>query len=93
VPQGRISSSLMTHVGIRQQLLNDRVTINLMVTDPFDLYRSSFTTRDPSHIQIGRSRWSARAAVLSASYSFGRPPRGRDGRSGEDEQPEESVIR
>lgn len=93
VPQGRISSSLMTHVGIRQQLMNDRVTVNLMVTDPFDLYRSAFTTRDPTHIQIGRSRWSARAAVLSASYSFGRPPRGRDSRGGEDEQPEEPVIR
>ncbi|HEX6038632.1 outer membrane beta-barrel protein, partial [Longimicrobium sp.] len=93
VPQGRISSSLMTHVGLRQQLMGDRVTVNLMVTDPFDLYRSSFTTRDPTHIQIGRSRWSARAAVLSASYSFGRPPRGRDSRNGDDEAQEESVIR
>ena len=80
----------MTHVGIRQQLMNDRVTLNLMVTDPFDLYRSSFTTRDPTHVQIGRSRWSARAAVLSASYSFGRPPRDRGrGRSDDSEGPPE----
>ena len=77
VAQGRISSSLMTHMGMRQQLMKDRMTINLMMTDPFDLYRSSFTTRDPTHVQIGRSRWRARAAVLSASYSFGRPPRDR----------------
>lgn len=77
VPQGRVSSSLMTHVGLRQQLMNDRVTVNLMMTDPFDLYRSSFTSRDPTFVQIGRSRWRARAAVLSASYSFGRPPRDR----------------
>ena len=89
VAQGRISSSLMTHVGMRQQLMKDRVTLNLMVTDPFDLYRSSFTTRDPTHVQIGRSRWSARAAVLSASYSFGRPPRDRGRRGGNEEQPEE----
>ncbi len=90
VPQGRISSSLMTHVGIRQQLMNDRVTLNLMVTDPFDLYRSSFTTRDPTHVQIGRSRWSARAAVLSASYSFGRPPRDRGRTRESDEGPPEN---
>jgi outer membrane cobalamin receptor len=91
VPQGRVSSSVMTHVGIRQQLLNDRVTLNLMVTDPFDLYRSSFTTRDPTHVQIGRSRWSMRAAVLSASYSFGRPPRDRGrGRSDDSEGPPEN---
>jgi iron complex outermembrane receptor protein len=92
VPQGTISSSLMTHFGLRQTLLNGRATLNLMVTDPFDLYRSSFTTRDPSHEQIGRSRFSARAATLSVSYSFGRPPRDR-GRTEEEEQPEEQVIR
>jgi len=94
VPQGTISSSLMTHVGLRQQLMKDRVTLNLMMTDPFDLYRSSFTTRDPTHVQIGRSRSVARAAVLSVSYSFGRPPRDRRGGRGQEEpQDEQPVIR
>ncbi|HLM69591.1 MAG TPA: outer membrane beta-barrel family protein, partial [Longimicrobium sp.] len=90
VAQGRISSSLMTHVGMRQQLMKDRVTINLMVTDPLDLYRSSFTHRDPTFVQIGRSRWRMRAAVLSASYSFGRPPRDRSRPREQDEGPPES---
>lgn len=93
VPQGTISSSLMTHVGLRQQLMNDRVTVSLMMTDPLDLYRSSFTTRDPSHVQIGRSRFSMRAAVLTLSYSFGRPPRDRRGPRGDEEQSEEPAIR
>ena len=92
VPQGTISSSLMTHVGVRQQFWHGRGTLNLMMTDPFDLYRSSFTTRDPSHVQIGRSRFSARAATLSFSYSFGRPPRDRGSRD-EEEEAEEQVIR
>jgi hypothetical protein len=92
VPQGRISSSLMTHVGLRQTFLKDRATVNLMVTDPFNLYRSSFETHDPTHIQIGRSRFSARSAVLSFSYSFGSPPKER--RSNDDEeQQDEQVIR
>jgi iron complex outermembrane receptor protein len=90
VPQGRVSSSLMTHVGMRQQMMKDRVTINLMVTDPFDLYRSSFTNRDPTFVQIGRSRWSMRSAVLSASYSFGRPPRDRGRPREGDEGPPEN---
>ncbi|HEX2204532.1 MAG TPA: outer membrane beta-barrel family protein, partial [Longimicrobium sp.] len=85
VAQGRISSSLMTHLGIRQQL-TDRATLNLMVMDPFDLYRSSFESRDPTFEQIGRSRWRARSAVLSFSYSFGRPPRLRE-RSQDDDEP------
>ncbi|HEU4884033.1 MAG TPA: outer membrane beta-barrel family protein, partial [Longimicrobium sp.] len=92
VPQGRISSSLMTHVGLRQTFLKDRATVNLMVTDPFNLYRSSFETRDPTHIQIGRSRWSARSAVLSFSYSFGSPPKDRRSND-EEEQADEQVIR
>ncbi|MBW3569513.1 MAG: TonB-dependent receptor [Gemmatimonadetes bacterium] len=92
VPQGRISSTFMTHAGVRQSFLKDRATVNLMVTDPFDLYRSSFETRDPTHVQIGRSRFSARQAVLSFSYSFGRPPRDRR-TTAEEEQPEEQVIR
>jgi hypothetical protein len=92
VAQGTISSSLMTHVGFRQQLMKDRVMLNLMMTDPLDLYRSSFTTRDPTHVQIGRCRFKARAAVLSVSYSFGRPP--RDRRAPREEEPsEEPVIR
>jgi hypothetical protein len=86
VAQGRVSSSLMTHVGLRQQL-GERGTLNLMVTDPFDLFRQSFESRDPTFVQIGRSRFSARAAVLSFSYSFGRPPRVRERER--DEQPEE----
>jgi hypothetical protein len=89
VPQGRISSSLMTHVGLRQQLWRGRATLNLMVTDPFDLYRSSFESRDPTFVQIGRSRFSARAAVLSFSYAFGRPPRGRPSGEGQEDQSEE----
>lgn len=92
VPQGRVSSSFMTHVGLRQQLWRNRAALNLMVTDPFDLYRSEFTTRDPSHVQIGRSQFSMRAATLSFSYSFGRPPRDRR-RTQEEEEQEGPTIR
>jgi hypothetical protein len=96
VPQGRISSRLMTHLGLRQQMWNDKASLNLMIRDPFDLYRSSFETRDRSHVQIGRSEFSMRSLALSFSYSFGRPPRNARGR-GEDapeQEPEpESSIR
>lgn len=89
VPQGRISSSLMTHVGLRQQLWGRRASLNLMVTDPLDLYSSSFETRDPTHVQTGNSRFRMRSATLSFSYTFGRPPRDARGRGDEemDEMP------
>jgi hypothetical protein len=77
VAQGHISSSFMMNFGLRQQLLGKKATLNLMTTDPFDLYRSSFETSDPTHVQIGRSRFSRRRAVLTLSYSFGRLPKGQ----------------
>jgi len=93
VPQGRISSRLMTHVGIRQQLWGDQASVNLMLTDPFDVARTSFETRDPTHVQTGRSRTPMRSAVLSFTYNFGRPPRDARKREAEEEEPEEPRIR
>ena len=90
VPQGRISSSLMTHVGLRQQLWGRKASLNLSVTDPFDLYSSSFETRDRTHVQVGNSRWRARSATLSFSYTLGRP---RDGRNEEDEEEPQQIMR
>ncbi|HEU4556747.1 MAG TPA: outer membrane beta-barrel family protein, partial [Longimicrobium sp.] len=88
VAQGTVSSSLMTHVGLRQQF-SARATLNLMVTDPLNLYRSSFESRDPTFVQIGRSRWSARQATVSFTYAFGRPPRRRASERSDDGPPEE----
>jgi hypothetical protein len=85
VAQGRVSSSFMMNFGLRQQLWNKKATLNPMTTDPFDLYRSSFETHDPTHVQIGRSRFSQRRAVLTLSYSFGRPPKSQR----QSEQPQE----
>jgi outer membrane receptor protein involved in Fe transport len=85
VAQGRVSSTFMMNFGLRQQLWGKKATLNLMTTDPFDLYRSKFVTHDPTHVQVGRSRFSARRAVLTLSYSFGRPPKSQR----QSEQPEE----
>lgn len=87
IPQGRYSSTVRMDIGLRQQLLNDRMSINLSLRDPFDMYRSEFVTSDRTHVQTGRSSFSMRSAVLSLSYSFGRPPRDQR-RGGGDQEPE-----
>ena len=86
IPQGRYSSTIRMDLGLRQQLLNDRVSINLSLRDPFDLYSMEFTTSDATHVQTGRSDFSMRSAVLSVSYSFGRPPRDQRQRGGQDQE-------
>lgn len=91
VPQGRISSSIYSSIGARQQLWGNKASLNLSVMDPFDLYRSTFTTSDRTHQQTGRSNWSMRQASLSFTYNFGRPPQSERRRGGMEEgQPQES---
>jgi hypothetical protein len=79
VPQGRVSSTLMSHFGLRQELGDGKTSIHLMLTDPFGLYRSSFTTRDPTVLQTDRSRPRIRQARLSLSYRFGSGTEDREG--------------
>jgi outer membrane cobalamin receptor len=71
VAQGRTSSTVMTHLGLRQQVWDGKASIHLMLTDPLGLYRSSFVTRDPTLVQTSRSRPSVRQARLSISDRFG----------------------
>ncbi|HSH45348.1 MAG TPA: TonB-dependent receptor, partial [Longimicrobiales bacterium] len=95
VPQGRISSRTMTHFGLRQQLLDDRASVRVSVVDPFDLFNSSFETRDPTHVQVGSSSFSMRSVRISLSYAFGDPDRGRDDRDAgmENDAPMDEGIR
>lgn len=86
VAQGRIGSSTMTHIGLRQRLLDGRASLALAVVDPFDIFENSFETRDPTHVQIGSSSMSIRSARLSFSYSFGGRPKDDDRRRDEGEE-------
>ena len=76
VPQGRISPMVFSTLGARLRLWGGRGSIDVSVIDPFELQRFTFTTRDGTHVQTGRSNFSARRAAMSISYSFGRPPDG-----------------
>ncbi|HEX2093265.1 MAG TPA: outer membrane beta-barrel family protein, partial [Longimicrobiaceae bacterium] len=87
VPQGRYSATLMTSFGARQQLPKNRGWVNFSVTDPFNLWRSSFESRDRTFVQTGRNRWTMRMATLSFTYSFGRPPQETRRRSPESAVP------
>jgi outer membrane receptor protein involved in Fe transport len=71
VPQGRMGGRVRSSIGVRQQLLDGRASLNLNVNDPLDLSRTSFESRDPTFVQIGNSRESRRSASLSLSYNFG----------------------
>ena len=82
VPQGRVSSRVMSSVGLRQQFMDGRMSVGLNVRDPFDMADSSFESRDPTFVQIGRTERSLRSASLSVSYTFGGTRGGAAARQG-----------
>src|SRR5690606_3726029 len=71
VPQGRVSSRLDSSIGLRYQLLDGRARLNLTARDPFDISRTTVESRDPTFIQLGRSRISRRSLSLGVAYDFG----------------------
>lgn len=86
VPQGRIGARTMMHMGLRQRFMDGKGSIHVSVMDPFDLWTSSFETRDPSHEQIGRSDFSMRRATISLSWAFGRQLDSERNRRNEEEE-------
>lgn len=71
VAQGRVGSRLDSSIGLRQRLLEGRLSLALTAQDPFDISRSTFESRDPTFIQLGRSQFTRRSVRLNLSYSFG----------------------
>ncbi len=74
--QGRYSSTPWTELGIRKELFKRKASMNIRLADPFDIYRTRFTSRDPSFAGRSQSRssWGGRGASLSLTYRFGKPP-------------------
>ena len=53
---GPLRSSIYSDLGLRKNLWSENATLNVRLTDPFDVYRSSFRSRDPSFAASGSSR-------------------------------------
>ena len=74
LPQGRQLWSVYSSLAVRQQIMQNKLSVNLAILDPFDVYRYRFVTFDDNHEQRGRTNPSQRRATLTVSYNFGRPP-------------------
>ncbi|HEX9106294.1 MAG TPA: TonB-dependent receptor, partial [Longimicrobiales bacterium] len=91
LPQGRISSTLLTTLAAKRSL-GQQLRAQLSVTDPFALWHYNFQTGDQTHLQTSRNSFSMRALTLYLSYSFGRAPQQAGARpSGEPPQPQADV--
>ena len=93
LPQGRYGSMTFSTLGLRQQLFNQKATLNLFMQDPLNLYRFEFTTSDRTHVQLSRTTPRMRRINLSVSYNFGRPPQQNSRREDQNVTGDSGVIR
>ena len=79
VEQGWTAARTRVSAAIRDKLVSDRLSLTLRITDPFSMARERSITTDPRFYQISDRTRSARGLLLSASWTFGKPPKkGRD---------------
>jgi outer membrane cobalamin receptor len=77
VEQGHNASRTRFSFAVRQKLVQDQLSLTLRVIDPFNTSRESNTTIDPRFFQLSQRTRSIRGLLLSANWTFGKPPKVR----------------
>jgi outer membrane cobalamin receptor len=77
VEQGKNASRTRFSLALRQKLMQDKLSLTLRVIDPFNTSRESNTTIDPRFYQVSERARSIRGLLLSANWTFGKPPKVR----------------
>ena len=75
VEQGKNASRTRFSFAVRQKLVQDQLSLTLRVIDPFNTSRESNTTIDPRFFQVSERTRSIRGLLLSANWTFGKPPK------------------
>jgi outer membrane cobalamin receptor len=78
IEQGRISSFSMANIALSQKLLNDKASLSLRLSDPFDTMGFDFVTSDANFYQESSRKWESRIAYLTFTYNFGQQSRRRN---------------
>ena len=77
VEQGKNASRTRFSLALRQKLMQDKMSLTLRVIDPFNTSREINTTIDPRFYQVSQRARSIRGLLLSANWTFGKPPKVR----------------
>jgi GSH-dependent disulfide-bond oxidoreductase len=77
IERGRFSSFVFTNVSLRHRFDNNRATVVLRVSDPFDRMLVRVEAGDDDVFQLTERAFNSRAVHLSFQYSVGQAPRVR----------------
>jgi outer membrane cobalamin receptor len=78
VEQGWNASRTQFNLAARQKFMEDQLSLTLRVIDPFNTSRELSTTFDPHFSQTSNRTRAIRGLLLSASWTFGKPDKGKD---------------
>lgn len=87
IERGRFSSSAMANVSLRHTLMNEKASVTLRVSDPFDTNRFRVEAGDDNIIQLTERTFNNRALHVTFQYNFGQAPRVRA--RPQDQQPQQ----
>ncbi|MDB4889828.1 MAG: TonB-dependent receptor [Gemmatimonadetes bacterium] len=78
VEQGTNASRTQFNLAARQKLMQDQLSLTLRVIDPFNTSHERGTTTDPRFTLTSDRARAIRGLLLSASWTFGKPEKGKD---------------
>ena len=78
VEQGWNASRMLFNLAARQKFMEDQLSVTLRVIDPFNTSHERSTTFDPRFSQTSDRSRAIRGLLLSASWTFGKPEKGKD---------------
>jgi len=70
---GHMDAFYRTEASLEQSFLDDRATLGLRVSDPFDTSDMGFEQTSASFREQTQQNWQGRSVSLSFSYQFGNP--------------------
>jgi hypothetical protein len=78
VEQGTSASRTQFNLAARQKVMEDQLSLTLRVIDPFNTSHERTTTLDPRFFQASDRSRAIRGLLLSASWTFGKPEKGKE---------------
>lgn len=73
IENGRASGFGFTSVGLQQKLLDDALSLNLRVNDPFSTTRFEFESENAAFTELGVRDPAQRSVSATLTYTFGKP--------------------
>ncbi len=89
--QGRIEANVYSYVGVRWKI-TEQGSMSVWASDPFNVWRYRYATRDATYVQESSSRYSLRSITASLRWSWGKPPEQKPRRQGNDAQPQQPGM-